>query len=222
MTLKQQAWDDRAWEYILGNLRETKVQEELRAETAGLEQAVMQISPVQGQFMQMLVRIIGASKILEIGVFTGYSSLCMALALPEDGKIIGCDISEEYTSMARRYWKKAGVEGKIDLRLAPAAETLERLLERGEAGSFDMAFIDADKENYERYYALLMDLIRPGGLILIDNTLWSGKVADPSVTDPDTTAIRRLNAKIQMDPRVYISLLPIADGLTLVYKIPYA
>jgi len=179
---------------------------------------LMQISPEQGQLMALLVRLLGAKKTLEVGVFTGYSSLVVALALPPDGKLIACDVSEEYTTIARRFWQEAKVADKIDLQLGPAVETLDRLLEQGEAGTFDFAFIDADKSNYDAYYERALHLLRAGGVIAIDNVLWSGDVADPSVQDARTNAIRQLNQKIHQDDRVLISLLPIGDGLTLAMK----
>jgi predicted O-methyltransferase YrrM len=178
----------------------------------------MQISPEQGQFMALLVKLIGAKKTLEVGVFTGYSSLVVALALPADGKIVACDVSEEYTSVARRYWQQAGVADKIDLHIAPALETLDKLLTAGEAETFDFAFIDADKSNYDNYYERSLELIRPGGLIAIDNVLWSGKVADTEIQDNQTNKIRALNRKLHEDSRITLSLVPIADGLTLAMK----
>jgi predicted O-methyltransferase YrrM len=178
----------------------------------------MQISPEQGQFMALLVKLIGAKKTLEVGVFTGYSSLVVALALPADGKIVACDVSEEYTSVARRYWQQAGVADKIDLHIAPALETLDNLLTAGERETFDFAFIDADKGNYDNYYERCLELIRPGGLIAIDNVLWSGKVADTEIQDNQTNKIRALNRKLHEDSRITLSLVPIADGLTLAMK----
>jgi predicted O-methyltransferase YrrM len=206
-------------EYIRSvTLREPEILKRLRKETAKLPNAIMQISAEQGQFMGMLIRLLGAKLTLEVGVFTGYSSTAVALALPDDGRIIACDVSEEYTSVARRYWRDAGVEHKVTLRLAPAVETLEGLLAEGRSGTFDFAFIDADKENYDRYYECALKLLRPGGLIAIDNVLWHGKVLDASVQDADTRAIRALNEKLHKDERVCVSLLPIGDGLTLAYK----
>jgi predicted O-methyltransferase YrrM len=178
----------------------------------------MQIAPEQGQLMAVLARMIGARRAIEVGVFTGYSSLVVALALPPDGKLLACDVSEEYTVVAQRYWREAGVDHKIDLRLAPALDTLDGLLAGGEAGRFDFAFIDADKERYTDYYERCLALLRPGGLILIDNVLWSGEVADPAVTSPAVVAIRELNRKLHHDDRIDLSLLPIADGLTLARK----
>jgi predicted O-methyltransferase YrrM len=213
------AFDDRTYQYVVNtSVRETEVGRRLREETQTLAQAQMQIGPDQGQFMHLLVQLIGARKTLEVGVFTGYSSLCVATALPDDGKIIACDVSEEYTSIARRYWKEAGVDQKIDLRLAPALETLDQLLENGEAGTLDFAFIDADKSNYEHYYERSLQLLRKGGLIAIDNTIWSGRVADESANDEDTVAIRKLNKKLHEDERVTLSMLTVGDGLTLAMK----
>ena len=194
------------------------IAESLREETLKLPMAMMQISVEQGHFMSLLIKLLNAKKTLEVGVFTGYSSLITALALPEDGKIIACDVSEEWTSIGRRHWEQAGIAHKIDLRLAPAVETLDGLLAAGEAGTFDFAFIDADKSNYDAYYERALQLLRPGGVIGIDNTLWSGKVADPSVEDADTVALRNLNAKLHEDSRVTLSFLPIGDGLTLAMK----
>jgi predicted O-methyltransferase YrrM len=168
--------------------------------------------------MAFLVQLMGAKKALEIGVFTGYSSLCVALALPDDGKLIACDVSEEYTAIARRYWEAAGVSHKIDLFIAPALETLDRLLSEGQANTFDFAFIDADKSGYPDYYDRSLQLVRPGGLIAIDNVLWSGRVADPQEQDNRTNSIRRFNEQLHQDDRITLSLVPIADGLTLALK----
>lgn len=179
----------------------------------------MQISAEQGLFMQVLVRAMGVRRYLEVGVFTGYSSLAVALALPESGRITACDVSEEWTTIARRYWAEAGVARKIDLHLAPAMETLDKLLADGAAGSYDMAFIDADKENYLGYYQRAVDLVRKGGLILIDNTLWSGKVADISAEDNATRAIRKVNNTVAKDPRVQAVLTHMGDGLTMAVKL---
>jgi predicted O-methyltransferase YrrM len=178
----------------------------------------MQIAPEQGQFMALLVRLLGATRGIEVGVFTGYSSLAVALAMPPAGRLIACDISEEYTAIARRYWAAAGVAGKIELRLAPALETLDALLAEGAAGRFDFGFIDADKGGYADYYERLLALLRPGGLVAVDNTLWGGDVADPANQDPDTLAIREFNEKLRTDERVDVSLVPIGDGLTLARK----
>ena len=206
-------------EYIQSiSLREPDILRQLREETAKLSMAQMQISPEQGQLMALLVQLMGAKKTLEIGVFTGYSALAVALALPNDGKMIACDISEEYTAIAKDFWTRAGVSEKIDVRIAPALETLETLITEGEAGSFDLAFIDADKRNYENYYERALTLLRPGGLILLDNVLWSGKVTDPTITDKQTQAIREFNQKLHQDSRISLSLIAIADGLTLALK----
>lgn len=211
--------DDRLYNYLLSvSLRQPDILRRLREETANHPDAMMQIAPEQGQFMALLVQVLGAKKTLEIGVFTGYSTLSVALALPPDGKIIACDISEEYTAIARRYWQEAGVADKIDLKIAPALDTLDRLLASKEAETFDFAFIDADKESYQEYYERSLQLVRPGGLIAIDNVLWSGRVADPEVVDKSTQAIRAFNEKLLHDERVSISLVPIADGLTLAFK----
>jgi predicted O-methyltransferase YrrM len=205
--------------YLLDvSLREDDVLRRLREETAGMENANMQIGPDQGQLMALLVDLVGAKNVLEIGTFTGYSALAMALALPEDGRLVACDISEEWTSVGRRYWEEAGVADRIELRLAPAAETLRALLAEGRAGTFDFAFIDADKGGYETYYESTLELLRPGGLVAVDNTLWEGKVADPTVHDADTEAIRAFNRKLEGDERVSLSLVPIGDGLTLARK----
>ncbi|QJB44102.1 class I SAM-dependent methyltransferase [Dolichospermum flos-aquae] len=207
------------YDYLLSvSLREADILTQLRQETAQMPMSQMQISPEQGQFMALLVKLIGAKKTLEVGVFTGYSSLVVALALPADGKIVACDVSEEYTSVARRYWQDAGVADKIDLHIAPALETLDKLLTAGETGTFDFAFIDADKSNYDNYYEQCLELIRPGGLIAIDNVLWSGKVADTEIQDNQTNKIRALNRKLHQDSRITLSLVPIADGLTLAMK----
>ncbi|MBR8834986.1 MAG: class I SAM-dependent methyltransferase [Stigonema ocellatum SAG 48.90 = DSM 106950] len=204
--------------FLSASLREPEILFKLRQETASHPRAMMQIAPEQGQFMALLVQLIGAKKTLEVGVFTGYSSLSVALALPADGTILACDISEEYTAIARRYWQQAGVADKIELRLAPAVETLDGLLAANAAKTFDFAFIDGDKENYDAYYERCLQLVRPGGLIAIDNVLWSGRVADPLVQDESTQAIRAFNEKLHHDERVTVSLVPIADGLTLALK----
>ncbi len=220
MQKKTLGLDQKLYEYLLAvSVQEIEVLQKLRAETAQYPGAIMQIAPEQGQFMALLVQLIGAKKTLEIGVFTGYSSLVTALALPAEGKIIACDIDEDSTSIARRYWQEAGVIDKIDLRIAPALETLDKLLEEGQTNTFDFAFIDADKRNYENYYEKCLQLIRPGGLIAVDNVLWFGKVADPQDEDKRTVAIRAFNQKLAQDKRVKISLVPIADGLTLALKL---
>jgi predicted O-methyltransferase YrrM len=221
MSNKTLGLSDRLYEYLLSNsLREPEVLTALRQETASHPMNQMQIAPEQGQFMALLVQLMGAKKTLEVGVFTGYSSLVVALALPDDGRVIACDVSEEYTAIARRYWEKAGVAHKIDLRIAPAVDTLDALIADGQANTFDFAFIDADKSNYDHYYERALQLTRPGGLIAIDNVLWSGDVADPVITDNRTTKIRALNQKLHQDDRIFLSLVPIADGLTLAIKKP--
>jgi caffeoyl-CoA O-methyltransferase len=207
------------YEYLqINSLRESDVLKKLRADTHKMSAGRMQISPEQGQFMRLLVEILNAKKTLDIGTFTGYSAISVALSLPDDGKVIACDTNIEWTNMARKYWKLAGVENKIDLRIAPALQTLDALLKQGEGNSFDFSFIDADKQNYDAYYEKSLLLLRRGGLIAIDNTLWGGSVADPSENDADTVAIRALNAKIHTDERVSMSLLPLGDGLTLARK----
>ena len=208
------------YEYILSvSLREPEVLTRLREETLQQPMSVMLSAPEQGQFLALLAQLIGARKCLEVGVYTGYSTLWVALALPHDGSVLACDVSEKWTAIARRYWEEAGVAERIDLQLAPALETLDRLLAADQAGSFDFAFIDADKENYPDYYERSLQLLRPGGLMVIDNTLWSGAVADTSRQDPETCAIRALNELVHADDRVQMSLLPVADGLTLARKL---
>jgi O-methyltransferase len=210
---------DKLYEYALAvGLREPELFRELREETGKLADGEMQIAPEQGPLLALLVQLLGAKNCLEIGTFTGYSALWVASVLPPDGNLICCDVSEEYTDLARKYWEKAGLAVKIDLRLGPALETLDRLLAGGWLGLFDYAFIDADKANYDAYYEACLNLVRPGGLIAIDNTLWDGKVADPKVKDPDTVAIRTLNEKLHSDNRVSLCFLPFADGLTLALK----
>jgi predicted O-methyltransferase YrrM len=211
--------DPALYSYLLNHsVREHPALRELREATAGMPHAGMQISPEQGQFMALLVRLVNAKRTLEIGVFTGYSAMSVALALPSDGKIVACDVSEEWTAMARKHWAKAGVAAKIDLRLAPALQTLDKLIADGAAGTFDFAFIDADKTNYLAYYERCLTLVRRGGLIAVDNTLWSGAVADPRNGERDTVAIRAFNDALHHDGRVEISLLPVGDGLTLALK----
>lgn len=220
MSTRTLTLNDDLYQYLLDvSLRETPIQRRLREETARMEMAGMQISPEQGQFMALLVALMGARNTLEVGVFTGYSALCVAGALPEDGRILACDVSEEWTSIARRYWKEAGVDGKIELRLAPATETLAALIKGGEKGRFDFAFIDADKENYGVYFEQCLELLRPGGLIAVDNTLWSGSVLNAEDQSKDTKAIRELNEALRNDSRIRLSLVPIGDGLTLAMKL---
>jgi predicted O-methyltransferase YrrM len=205
--------------YLYTNsLREPEILTQLRAETASLPASRMQIAPEQGQFMAWLVTLIGAKRTIDIGVFTGYSALVVALALPDDGQIIACDRDPQATAIACRYWQAAGVADKIDLQLAPALDTLDQLLADQQHNRFDFAFIDADKRNYANYYDRCLQLVRPGGVIAIDNVLWSGRVADASDTDKRTAAIRAFNAQLQSDDRIDLSLLPIADGLTLARK----
>ncbi len=211
--------NDQLYEYLLSvSLRESEVLQALREETANLPEHNMQISPEQGQFMRLLVQLIGATKGIEVGVFTGYSALSMAMGLPEDGQLIALDISEEWTDVGRRYWEMAGVAHKIDLRIAPALESLQNLVAEGKEGAFDFAFIDADKENYHNYYEYCLQLLRPNGLIAIDNVLWSGRVADPDNSEAETLAIRALNEKLHNDDRIDLSLLPLSDGVTLIRK----
>jgi caffeoyl-CoA O-methyltransferase len=206
-------------QYIIDHsLREPEVLARLRTETSRQPHAIMQIGPEQGQLMALLAKLVNAKRCIEIGVFTGYSALVVALALPDDGRIVACDVNEEWTSIGRRYWKEAGVDHKIDLRLQPALRTLDSLIAAGESGSYDYAFIDADKPNYDAYYERVLQLLRPGGLILIDNVLWSGKVADPGAKDAETMAFKNLNAKLHKDERVDVTLLGIGDGVTLARK----
>lgn len=218
MTGKTIGLEGRLYDYYAAHgYREPEILKELRLETAKLGgNAQMQIGPEQGAFMAMLVKLMGAKRILEIGTFTGYSSLAMALA--GDVKIIAADVSEEWTTVARKFWKKAGVEGRIDLRLGPGAETIQHLLKAGATGSFDLMFIDADKTSYDIYYEGGLKLLRTGGVMLIDNVLWSGSVADPSKKDEDTSALRALNAKIMSDARVDLVMVPICDGVTMARK----
>jgi predicted O-methyltransferase YrrM len=215
-------------EYLLSTLREPDVLKRLREETDSDPHAIMQIPPEQGQFMSFLVKALGVKKALEVGTYTGYSALCVALAMPDDGKIIACDINENWVNIGKKYWLEAGVAHKIDFRFGKATRTLDNLIKSGEAGSFDFVFIDADKINYDQYYEKSLSLLRPGGVIAIDNVLLFGSVADSSlldadlrarITDADIDAMRKLNEKIRNDPRVDETMLPIADGLTLVRKL---
>lgn len=210
--------DDRMYDYISKSINDSDLKKRLRDETARLPAGRMQISPHQGQFMEFLIKAIGARNTIEIGVFTGYSTLCTALALPDDGHILACDISDEWTSIGRRYWEEAGVADKIDLRLGSAVDTLDQLIAQEVSNFFDFAFIDADKNNYPDYYRRLKKLIRKGGVIAIDNTLWGGRVVDSSVNDPDTLAIREIGQIVASDPDVQMSHLPIGDGLILAVK----
>ncbi|MCP4301063.1 MAG: methyltransferase domain-containing protein [Gammaproteobacteria bacterium] len=211
--------DKNLYEYVLAvSLKESEPLRRLRDETAEDPMAVLQITPDQGQLLALLVRAVAARRVLEVGTYTGYSAMCMAEALPEDGQLVTCDISVEWTDVGRRYWQEAGLDDKIELRIGPAVETLEALLADGQEQNFDLAFIDADKVNYCNYYELALRLVRPGGLILVDNTLWKGRVADPDVQDADTCAIRDVNTRIFNDARVDVSVNPVGDGLTFVYK----
>lgn len=211
--------DDRLYDYLCEvSLRESELMRRLREETLAMPRAGMQISPEQGQFMALLVRLIGAERIVEVGTYTGYSALCMASALPASGRLVACDVNAEWTAVARRYWAEAGVANRIDLKLAPALDTLDDLIADGEAGRFDFGFIDADKENYQGYFERVLALLRPGGLVAVDNVLWGGSVVDPAKQDKDTEAIRAFNSAVHHDPRVDLSLVPIGDGLTLARK----
>jgi len=200
------------------SLREPEVLRKLREQTHKMSMSQMQISPEQGQFMRLLIELMQAKKTLDIGTFTGYSALSVALGLPPQGKTICCDINGEWTKIAKKHWEMAEVADRIELHLAPALETLQKLLDEGQAGTFDFSFIDADKLNYENYYEFSLKLVRKGGLIAVDNVLWDGKVADPSIDDANTVAIRNLNQKLLKDERVSISMLSIGDGLTLALK----
>lgn len=210
---------DSLHEYLLRvGAREDDDLSALRRETAAHPAAGMQISPEQGQLMTMLIKLLGARKTLEVGVFTGYSAMIAAKAMGPGGRVVALDVSEDYTAIARRHWTKAGLADRIDLRLAPAAESLRAMLAAGEAESYDFAFIDADKASYDTYYEHALQLVGTGGMIAIDNVLWDGKVADPTVMDQDTAALRALNEKIRTDERVDIAMVPIGDGLTLALK----
>lgn len=210
---------DRVSSYIQSvSVRDTAVLQRLREETAQMRYGDMQLGANQAQFLGMLVKLLGAERTIEVGVFTGYSTLATALALGENGRIVACDVSADWTSVGQRYWEEAGVAHKIDLRIAPASETLQGLIDDGQAGQFDFAFIDADKTGYDTYYEQCLTLLRSGGLIAIDNVLWGGAVANPQRQDADTNALRALNAKIHADKRVYVTLVPIGDGLMLARK----
>jgi len=220
MTSKSIGLPDPIHRYVLEwGLREPEVLARLREETATHPRAQMQIAPEQGAVLGLLVDLLGARRCLEIGTFTGYSSLAVALALPDDGTIVCCDVSDEYTSVARRYWAEAGVAHKVDLRLGPAVDTLDGLLADGRAGTFDLAFIDADKPGYPTYWERCLALVRPGGVIAIDNVLWGGAVADPARDDADTRTMRRVNETVASDPRVRHVLLAIADGMTIARRL---
>ena len=212
--------DEKLREYLLNvSVKESEILWELREETAQMEYSAMQISPEQGAFMSFLVELIQAKRTLEIGVFTGYSALVVAMALSEDGIVTACDVSEEWANVGMKYWKKAQVEDKIDLRIAPALKTLDQLLSEGKQGTYDFAFIDADKIEYQGYFDKSLELLRIGGLIAIDNVLWGGSVIDDSIQDSSTKAIREFNENLSSDPRVSISMVPIGDGLTLACKL---
>ena len=212
--------DEKLREYLLNvSVKESEILRELREETAQMEYSAMQISPEQGAFMSFLVELIQAKRTLEIGVFTGYSALVVAMALSEDGIVTACDVSEEWANVGMKYWKKAQVEDKIDLRIAPALKTLDQLLSEGKQGTYDFAFIDADKIEYQGYFDKSLELLRIGGLIAIDNVLWGGSVIDDSIQDSSTKAIRNFNENLSSDPRVSISMVPIGDGLTLACKL---
>lgn len=219
MSTRTLSLDDRTYDFLLRvSADELPAMARLREETARHPLARMQISPEQGQLMTLLAELIGARRAIEVGTFTGYSALAVARALPEDGVLVACDVSEEYTSVARRYWEEAGLARRIELRLAPALDTLDSLLAAGEAGRFDLAFLDADKERYDTYYERCLALVRAGGLVLVDNALWGGRVADPAVNDAETAALRALDEKIGRDPRVTSCLVPVGDGLLIARK----
>jgi predicted O-methyltransferase YrrM len=219
MSTRSKGLDDRLYAYLQRySLQEHPVLTELRERTAEMEQRNMQIAPEQGQFMGLLAELIGARRCIELGTFTGYSALAVALRLPEDGSIIACDVSREWTAVAEEHWERAGVRGLIDLRIAPATETLDGLLEAGEGGTFDLAFMDADKENYPVYYEQCLALLRTGGLLIVDNVFWDGAVADPATDDASTVAIRDMTRRAHGDQRVTSCIIPVADGLLLARK----
>ncbi len=220
MSTKITKLTDSLYEYLKSvSLREPEILQRLRAETVLLPLGRIQIAPMEGQLLALLVRLLNARRTLEIGVFTGYSSLVVARALPEDGRIVACDLSEKWTGIARRYWEEAGVAHKIDLRLGPALDTLDALLAEGQKESFDFAFIDADKENYETYFERCYSLLRPGGLIAVDNVFWKGRVIDKANQEDSTRAIRDFNEMLHYDERIELSMLPVGDGLTLALKL---
>jgi predicted O-methyltransferase YrrM len=205
--------------YVRANsVREPEVARRLREATEKMPMGMMQVDPEQGQFLALLVEAIGARRCLEVGTFTGYSALYVALALPPDGKLICCDVSKQWTDIGRRYWAEAGVAGRIDLRVAPAIETLDNLIAEGDSGSFDFAFIDAEKTEYDGYYERVLKLLRPGGVVVIDNVLWGGSVADPNANDRETSALKALNRKLQSDQRISLSMLELGDGMTVACK----
>ena len=211
--------DDKLYAYMLDmGLREPDILQKLRCATASETMAVMRSAPEQGQFMAMLLKLMGARRVLEIGTYTGYATLWMALALPPDGELVSCDISPEWTALAQRYWQQAGVDQRITLHLAPALDTLQQLQQQPDSVPFDFIFIDADKENYLAYFEACLQLLRPGGLMIIDNVLWGGSVIDAENQTPSTLAIRAFNLALHADPRIELNMLPIADGITLVRK----
>ncbi|WP_430445952.1 MAG: O-methyltransferase [Pseudomonas piscis] len=219
MTARTLNLDDALYQYLLDvSLRDTPLLRRLRDETQALPTARWQVAPEQGQFLALLVKLIGARRILEVGTFTGYSALCMAQVLPGDGLLVCCDLPGDYNATARRYWQEAGVQQLIDLRLAPALETLASLEQQGQGNSFDLIFIDADKANYPAYLEFALRLLRTGGLVVFDNTLWSGRVLEVAPASEDTRAIQALNRALKDDPRIDLSLLPLGDGLTLCRK----
>jgi caffeoyl-CoA O-methyltransferase len=219
MTGRTLSLTDSLYDYLVAHsVREPPILARLREATRALPHATMQIGAEQGQFMALLVKLIAARRCIEVGTFTGYSSLAVALALPADATLITCDINRETSAIARQFWREAGVDARIELRLQPALKSLQELLAAGGAGSFDFAFIDADKTSYRAYYDKLLELVRPGGLIAVDNTLWDGEVANPSSNDADTVALRAFNDHVHQDERVDLSLVPIGDGLTLLRK----
>jgi len=211
--------NEKVYDYLLGHsLRESGACQQLREETKPMKMGMMQVSPEQGQFMSLLVELMGARKAVEVGTFTGYSALRVAQALPEDGTLVCCDVSEEWTAVGKKYWEQAGVSDRINLKIGPAVDTLQAMRDAGEENTFDFGFIDADKLNYQSYYEHVLALLRTGGLLLIDNVLWGGSVANPDKTDEDTEAIRNLNTFLHADDRVSLSMLPVGDGLTLALK----
>ena len=219
MTARTLNLDDALYQYLLDvSLRETPLQRRLRDETQVLPMARWQVAPEQGQFLALLIKLTGARRVIEVGTFTGYSALCMAAALPDDGQLICCDIIGDYNATARRYWQEAGLGERIELRLAPALQTLAQIEQQGQGGSFDLIFIDADKANYPAYLESALHLLRSGGLAVFDNTLWSGRVLELQPESADTRAIQALNLALKDDPRVDLSLLPLGDGLTLCRK----
>jgi len=219
MSTKTIGMDDALRQYLLDvAVPETELQQRLRERTAEMPRGGMQISPEQGRFMHVLIKLLNVREAIEIGTFTGYSAIAMASAMPEEGRLICCDVNEEWTDIARRYWEEAGLSGKITLKLGPAARTLHALRDEGRDGSFDLAFVDADKEQYDTYYEQSLALLRRGGVVLLDNVLWHGKVSDPSIDDEPTRAIRQINQKVFADDRVDAAMLPIGDGLTVARK----